>query len=80
MYFMPTELVSYIGRETLGPILTIERIDLLIDTTSTTTPRTEVHSIKSENKILHYPKLEHQVNCLATDTSLRSMKPTLIEM
>jgi hypothetical protein len=41
MYFMPTELVSYLGRETLGPILTIERIDLLIDTTSTTTPSTE---------------------------------------
>jgi len=33
MCFMPTELVSYIGRETLEPILTIERIDLLIDTT-----------------------------------------------
>lgn len=41
MYFMPTELVSYIGRETLVPILTIERIDLLIYTTPTTTPRTD---------------------------------------
>jgi len=41
VHFMLTELVSYIGRETLGLILTIERIDLLIDTTSTTTPRTE---------------------------------------